>query len=79
MYARKRNNEKAMPKKIKDTLENLDNMVYPCDDCLYNGGQYCQNDGYQDKFNYCLECEGWEEDEECGEDIYSDDEDSDDY
>ena len=51
-----------MPQKIKDTVRNWANRKYPCDDCLDNGGQYCQNDEYQDNFNDCLECEGWKRD-----------------
>ena len=51
-----------MGKRVKDTIENWANMVYPCDDCIFNGGQYCNNDKYANNFNNCLECEGWEKD-----------------
>jgi len=46
-------------KKFIDWMEKR----YPCDNCYYNGGQYCMNDDYADNFNDCSECEGWEEDE----------------
>lgn len=42
----------------------MSRINWPCDDCRYNMGNYCDNENYSHKYENCRRCGGYEEDED---------------